>query len=841
MTAEGRAPSAERRVWHLTAVMALVAAALAAPAMVSDPSALSPSPLLWVLLPSFALAEVVVIHLPAQRSSHSHTLREIPAIVGLTFLAPQQYVLAYVIGGGLALLLWSRLKGLKLAFNVAMFALEATVGALVYHLLLGGADPISPHAWLAALAAVLVTDLVSAAAVTAAISLTEGGFDDHVLREALRSGVVAAVVNACVALLVVTLLVVRPSALPLLGVVVVLLVLGYRLYISLAREHAQMRLLYRFVGSTGRSAELGEVVSAVLSESAHLLHASHSRLVTLPSGDSPGRSWTWAEGALSADVAGAADPRRRWWEGALRGEPVLLTAQEGGMRRIDLALPRDGVAVPLVNEGEVGGVLMVFDRSFTEETFSTTDQGVLETMAAHASVALDKARAVERLHVVAEERAHDALHDQLTAMPNRRALLGAIEDAMSEGRRGVVLLLDLDDFKDVNDTLGHTAGDQLLMVTGRRLAEEASGMVARLGGDEFAVLLTDTDVTTAHGLALRLQSVVHQPVPLGDAEIVTTTSVGVATLDGCTTAEEVLGCADIALYAAKGARTGIEEYRAADRDATARRLTLAADLPAALREGALELWYQPQAMARTGQITGFEALLRWTHPRFGPVPPPEVVAVAQRTGLMPALTSYVLDHALHDRRSWWLAGHDLDVSVNITPRDLSDESLVSRVDAILTETGTPPGVLVLELTESDALGDPERSVSVLNELASRGVRLSVDDFGTGYSSLAYLDQLPVHEVKIDQSFVFRLEKAEDATIVRATVALAHDLGLRVVAEGVESDLTRTLVTGLGCDLFQGYGLARPMPGREVLGWLARRASYTKGVLDPHTFGSQPQK
>ena len=269
----------------------------------------------------------------------------------------------------------------------------------------------------------LVTDLVSAAAVTAAISLTEGGFDDHVLREALRSGVAAAVVNACVALLVVTLLVVRPSALPLLGVVVVLLVLGYRLYISLARDHAQMRLLYRFVGSTGRSAELDDVVSAVLSESAHLLHASHSRLVTAPTGDGPGRSWTWAEGVLSEDVPGAADPRRRWWEPALRGEPVLLTAQEGGLRRIDLALPRDGVAVPLVHEGEVGGVLMVFDRAFAEETFSETDQDVLETMAAHASVALDKARAVERLHVVAEERAHEALHDQLTgdAQPSRAA------------------------------------------------------------------------------------------------------------------------------------------------------------------------------------------------------------------------------------------------------------------------------------------------------------------------------------------------------------------------------------------------------------------------------------
>ena len=523
--------------------------------------------------------------------------------------------------------------------------------------------------------------------------------------------------------------------------------------------------------------------------------------------------------------------RSRWWERAAAGEPVLLTAQEGGQRRIDASLPRDGVAVPLVHAGEVGGVLMVFDRGFAEETFSATDQNVLETMAAHASVALEKARAVERVRAVAEERAHEALHDQLTGMPNRRSLLAAIDATMRQGRRGVVLMLDLDDFRDVNDTLGHNAGDQLLMVTGRRLTDEVDGLVARLGGDEFAVLLADTDVTTAHGLALRLQSVVHRPVPLGDAEIVTTTSVGVAALEGSATAEEVLGCADVALYAAKTAGTGIEEYRAADRDATARRLALAADLPSAIRDGAIELWYQPQALARTSQVTGFEALLRWQHPRYGMVPPPEMVAVAQRTGLMPALTSYVLQGALRDRRSWWQAGHDLDVSVNITPRDLSGDELVSVVDANLRETATPPGALVLELTESDALGDPERSVAVLSELAGRGVRLSVDDFGTGYSSLAYLDQLPVHEVKIDQSFVFRLEKAEDATIVRATVALAHDLGLRVVAEGVESDVTRTLITGLGCDLFQGYGLARPMPGREVLGWLARRATLTRGVLD----------
>jgi EAL domain-containing protein (putative c-di-GMP-specific phosphodiesterase class I) len=350
------------------------------------------------------------------------------------------------------------------------------------------------------------------------------------------------------------------------------------------------------------------------------------------------------------------------------------------------------------------------------------------------------------------------------------------------------------------------------------------------------VLLLGADAATARAHAVRLRQVVSQAVPLGEAEIVTGTSIGIAEFSGATcTAEELLARVDVALRAAKTADDGIEEYRAEDGDSTARRLALAADLPLALRNGDLQLFYQPQADARSGAVTAFEALMRWDHPRFGMVPPPEVVAVAQRTGLMFALTAYLLERALLERREWCRAGYDLDVAVNITPRDLGAPDLAERVTELLRATGTPPGALVLEITESEALGDTERSVATLRELAVRGVRLSVDDFGTGYSSLAYLDRLPVHEVKIDQSFVFRLEHSEDATIVRATVGLAHDLGLRVVAEGVENDLSRRLVTDLGCDLVQGYGLARPMPAREVVSWLQRRDRLA--AAGPRTVGT----
>jgi diguanylate cyclase (GGDEF)-like protein len=823
-------------VWQLAALKAAAAVAVAAPGFIAHPYAAVPGVAWCILLPLFALAEVHVIHLPAERSSHSHVLREIPAVAGLTFLAPEQYVSAYVLGAGLALFVWSKLRGLKLGFNVAMFALEAVLGSLTYHaIFVVGEDPIGVHAWLAAVVAVLVTDIISAAAVTAAISLTDSHFDSEVLREAVRTGIPAALVNTCVALLVVTLVVARPMALPLLGALVVLLVLGYRVHIRLARGYTRLQQLYQFVGSTGHTSDLEQTVTNILSEAAELLHATTAQLVLLPTPEEPGRRMTWQAGSVVTDdvLAVSADT---WWSAAVGGESVLLKHESGRAGKATAAdagsgAPRDGVAVALRPAEGVEAVLLVTDRTFEEETFSAEDLRVFETLAAHAAVALDKARVVDRLRHVADERAHEAMHDPLTGLPNRRAFTDAVEAAMLRGETAAVLLLDLDDFKDVNDTLGHTAGDRLLTVTGERLigagAAAPSAMVARLGGDEFAVLLPGMNTDTAVVHARALHEVLCAPVPLLGVELTSSASIGVTEFYGTSrSSEDVLAQADVAMYAAKASRCGVQAYRVEDGHSTARRLALAADLKVAVRERTLELWYQPQAAAGTGQVTGFEALLRWNHPQFGYVPPPEIIAVAHRTGLLRSLTDSILGQALRDRARWAAAGHDLDVSVNVTPADIADLALVEVVDAELSATGTAPGALVIEITESDAMRDFDRSLVVLCALKARGVRLSVDDFGTGHSSLAYLDRLPVHEVKIDQSFVFRVEKdAADSTIVRATVNLAHDLGLRVVAEGVENDLAKSLVTEMGCDLYQGYGLARPMPADQLLGWLARHQAH----------------
>ena len=835
-------------VWLLVLALAATAVAVAAPGFADDPGAAAISMTALALLPVFGLAEIVVIHLPTLRSAHGHTLREVPAVVGLTFLTPQAYVWVYVLGAVVALAVFTHMRGVKLAFNTALFAFEASVGVVIYHAILQGGDPFGPVGWLAALSAVIVTDLLSAAAVTLAITVTEAEFDGGVLREALRSGLAAACINTCVALLVATLIVVRPESLALLGVVVALLVMGYRVYTALARGGARTQLLYRFVERTAAAQEPDEVIREVLAEAAGLMSAETAHLVEVveEASDRVLRCRTYAGGQVESAVFDSSVAADAWWQEALRGQSVLRRnshhqhsdVQESSVVRPSSA--RDGVAAPLRTKDGVRAALVVCDRAFDKETFGEEDLQVFETLAAHAAVALERADSVGRLERLVEQRAYDALHDPLSGLPNRRAFNEAVDRAMDEsaghgGARGVVLLLDLDDFKDVNDTLGHSAGDRLITVSGERLRTNAHGMVARLGGDEFAVLLPGLTITEGVAHAQELYDVLSAPVPLGEVELIVSSSIGVAELStSVTTAEELLAQADVAMYTAKADRSGVAVYRPEAGDSVARRLALAADLPGAIEAGELDLWFQPQAEATSGRVTGFEALLRWKHPVFGMVPPPEVIAVAQRTGRVRLLTDAMIRRALEARRSWAEAGYAVAVSVNVTPGDISDPMLVHRVEHELTRASTAPDALVLEVTESDAMKDPERSIEVLSALERVGVNLSIDDFGTGYSSLAYLDRLPVHEVKIDQSFVFRVERGEaDVTIMGATVGLAHDLGLKVVAEGIETENARALVRDLGVDIFQGYGLARPMPEAQVLTWLQRQSPAADPGARPH--------
>ncbi|QOV35384.1 bifunctional diguanylate cyclase/phosphodiesterase [Streptomyces ferrugineus] len=433
---------------------------------------------------------------------------------------------------------------------------------------------------------------------------------------------------------------------------------------------------------------------------------------------------------------------------------------------------------------------------------------------------------------IARARAEEQLRDPLTGLPNRQWLLEriwtALDDAERIGARSALMLIDLDRFRSVNDTLGHLAGDRLLLqIADRlRLALPRGAEAARLGGDEFAVLLPVADSTTsATRVARGLVTALSSPLDLDGLTLVLEASAGVAVFpDHALDAEGLLRRADVAMYQAKRDRTGVEVYESKRDSNTPDRLGLLGDLRRALDAHEVELHYQPKVRF-DGQVSGLEALVRWVHPERGRVPPDEFIAIAESSGLMPHLTEYVLETALGQVAQWRSQGLFVPVAVNVSPRDVHTPGFAGSVAARLARHGVPAGALQLEITEHVLLEDPQRAADTLAGLTGHGVKMSLDDFGTGYSSLVHLRRLPVSELKIDRSFVARLAvDTEDAEIVRCTVDLAHSLGLLVVAEGVEDDETWERLRDLGCDAVQGWLVAAAMPAEETTAWLRARGS-----------------
>ncbi|GGW74425.1 GGDEF-domain containing protein [Streptomyces lucensis JCM 4490] len=433
---------------------------------------------------------------------------------------------------------------------------------------------------------------------------------------------------------------------------------------------------------------------------------------------------------------------------------------------------------------------------------------------------------------MARARAEEQLRDPLTGLPNRQWLLeriwSALDDAERIGARSALMLIDLDRFRSVNDTLGHLAGDRLLLqIADRlRLALPRGAEAARLGGDEFAVLLPVAESTTsATRIARGLVTDLSSPLDLDGLTLVLEASAGVAVFpDHARDAEGLLRRADVAMYQAKRDRTGVEVYESKRDSNTPDRLGLLGDLRRALDAHEVQLHYQPKVRF-DGQVAGLEALVRWVHPERGKVPPDEFIAIAESSGLMPHLTEYVLETALAQVARWRAQGLRVPVAVNVSPRDVHTPGFAGSVAARLARHGVPAGALQLEITEHVLLEDPQRAADTLAGLTGHGVKMSLDDFGTGYSSLVHLRRLPVSELKIDRSFVARLAvDTEDAEIVRCTVDLAHSLGLLVVAEGVEDDETWERLRDLGCDAVQGWLVAAAMPPEETTAWLRARGS-----------------
>ena len=442
----------------------------------------------------------------------------------------------------------------------------------------------------------------------------------------------------------------------------------------------------------------------------------------------------------------------------------------------------------------------------------------------------DRTRFEDALKRQADEQRHHALHDELTGLPNRRRLYESLHEHMesvSPADGFALLLVDLDRFKEVNDVLGHQSGDELLCQVAERFAREVrdEDLLARLGGDEFAVLVSGRNGAEAGlEIARRLTVCLEREFLLSEVPVHVEASIGIARYphDG-RDATALLRCADSAMYAAKDLSTELELFDGERDHHSPTRLKRLGELRQALNRDELVLHYQPKLKLETGQIVGVEALIRWQHPQHGLLPPGEFVPLAEQTGLIKPLTSFVLRQALEQLSIWQRGGHDLTVAVNVSERSLLDPDFPAEVARVLSATGIRSDHLEIEITEGTIMADPERAAGVLRRLDALGVTLSLDDFGTGYSSLSRLRELPIDEIKIDRSFAARIETdARDMAIMRSTIELGHNLGCSVVAEGLETAAALDCVASLGCDTGQGFHIARPLDAGSLTEWLTER-------------------
>jgi diguanylate cyclase (GGDEF)-like protein len=421
-----------------------------------------------------------------------------------------------------------------------------------------------------------------------------------------------------------------------------------------------------------------------------------------------------------------------------------------------------------------------------------------------------------------------ATTDELTGLPNRRALYAAAQKRLLEphGCRQALLMMDLDKFKEVNDSLGHHAGDQLLIQVGARLRQQLreGDVLARLGGDEFAVLLDDAGYDEAVDVAVKLRAALDAPFAVENIALHSCASVGIALFpaDGPDLGA-LLRKADIAMYKAKVSVKGHHVYCSDDDADNATRLQTAEELRAALKGDQLVVHYQPKIELDTGEVHSVEALVRWDHPTRGLLYPDSFLNLVEESGLMPTLTRVVLAIVLDQVADWHAQGQRLAAAVNLSASSLVDSDLPRQVASMLASRGVSPHALQLEITEEFLMGDRDRARAILTSLRDTGVQISIDDFGTGYSSLSYLRDLPIDELKLDRSFIFPMaDDARAAALVASTIALAHSLNLRMVAEGVETEVAYTELRRLGCDEAQGYFMSRPVPAAELDHWLVNR-------------------
>jgi diguanylate cyclase (GGDEF)-like protein len=783
----------------------------------------APFDLGWGLVAAaYATAEVLVVHLQFRRDMHSFSLSEIPLVVGLFFLPPTMLLVALIVGSAAALALHRRQPPIKLAFNIANLAFTTGLAIVLFRLVLRSDDPLGPSGWAAAFAGAIAADLVGLLMITVAISLSTGRPPD--ITDLLGSGSIATFFNTCLGLLTATLLWIRPEAVWLPIVLAGLILGAYRVYGSVRQKHESLEILYASTRRLQEPSDIDRLVETLLAQARELFRAGHAEILLFPNENEPGFQATLgADVPIETVAVASVDPTRGVWARvASEGRGVCLPRPISGDRlreHFEARGIRDAMVAPLFGQDAVVGTMLVANRESIVATFGPDDLKLFETFTNHASASLENGRLIERLRSSAEATRHQALHDALTGLPNRSFFHQEVKDAIvsrdSTRRWMAVLLMDLDRFKEVNDTLGHHHGDLLLQAVADRLRSTVGpdDVVARLGGDEFGILLAAApNRVTAQAFAERLIHVLAAPFLVQELALEVGASIGVALYpEHGRDVDTLLQRADVAMYQAKSNLRGHVVYSPDHDSYSPDRLLLLGELRGAIDDRQLTVVYQPKVDLATGRVIGGEALVRWPHPRRGLLCPDQFIPAAEHTGLLRPLTLYVLDAALAECVRWREENAELTVSVNLSVRNLLDVELPREIQDLLRRYSLPPSALVVEITESALIADPVRTHGTLQAIHELGVGISIDDFGTGYSSLSYLRRMPVDELKIDKSFVTTMaDDDNDALIVRSTIELGRNLGLRVVAEGVETRQVWERLTALGCHVGQGYLFGRPV-------------------------------
>ena len=809
----------EAKIWLLTGVVAMAAAG--AYVGLVQPLGTGPSELdvpWWLVAAAFAAAERWVVHLHFRRSTHSLSLGELPLVCGLLFLPAHELVIAGLVGSSVALAFDREIPTFKAFFNLAQFTLGTCIALFVVEGFVIVRDPLDPIVWLAIFGAVSAATLVADICVGAAVTIAEGKLEPQQRIDMLLTNWTVALSNTCLALAIAAVVTARPEGGLLLVPPTVLLMAAYRAYLSERRRNSELEFLYEATRTLSRSSEIVPELEALLARTAAAFRVGAVDLVLFSA--EPNRS---ARSSLNRDgERKMLEPIDEPLAESLRSLAAGLTGPvdierifDTGQREYFRSRGMDnGVLAPLHGEAGCVGLFSIAGRESVDRSFSEEDLRLLETLTGNVTVALQYDRleqAVRQLESLQQELERKALYDSLTQLANRSLFHNRVEHALQSRRPGVcVLLLDIDEFKAINDSHGHHAGDELLRAVADRLRGclREGDTAARLGGDEFALLLDrsggEIDAVT---VAKRLLEDFDQRVDVAGERVRVHVSIGIAVgAPGKDSPDEMLRKADVALYEAK--RRGKNQYRIfhpSMRDALRKRRTLAFELERAVSDEELSVVYQPVVSLSDCRPVALEALVRWNHPERGLVPPSEFIAFAEETGAVVEIGAIVLERVVEQA-----ARLRMPIHANVCAPELIDPGFLDRLDALVDIHELPSELLVFELTERAFVGDDPVPLAVLEALHQRGMGVAVDDFGTGYSSLAYLSKLPVDTMKIPKQFIDEVTGSrEHHALARAVIELGSALDLKVIAEGIETPEQIAALRAFGCDLGQGFFYGMP--------------------------------